>query len=100
MKRTLNALALAILMAARAFAQAPTVDQILDRYVEAIGGKAAFDKLTSRVMIGSFENPARGLTVPFEVYAKATDIRVEITGLGEASQGFNGVAGWSMNVTE
>lgn len=102
MNRALNAIALALLfgMGASAQMRAPTVDQILDRYIEAIGGKAAFDKLTSRVMIGSFEVAARGLTVPLEVYAKPPDIRVEIMGFGEASQGFNGELGWSMNVND
>src|SRR5262245_60952511 len=100
MKRTLSALAFALLVGVGMFAQAPapTVDQILDKYIEAIGGKAAFDKLTSRVMIGSFENPR--LTVPLEIYAKPPDLRVEIMGFGEGSQGFNGQVGWSMNVTE
>ena len=102
MKRTLIAVTLSLFVGALALAQTPTptVDQIIDKYVEAIGGKVAFDKLTSRVMIGSFENSARGLTVPLEIYAKAPDVRVEILGFGEASQGFNGVDGWSMNVTE
>jgi hypothetical protein len=92
--------ALILLAAASLSAQAPapTADQIIDKYVEAIGGKAAFDRLTSRVMIGSFENPR--LTVPLEIYAKPPDLRVEIMGFGEASQGFNGDVGWSMNVSE
>jgi zinc protease len=102
MKRTLNTIALVLLVGTGAFAQAtaPTVDQILDKYIEAIGGRAAFDRLTSRVMIGSFEVAARGLTVPLEVYAKPPDIRAEIMGFGEASQGFNGDVGWSMNVND
>jgi hypothetical protein len=100
MNRSLIVLAMSLIIGGRAFAQAPapTADQILDNYVEAIGGKAAFEKLTSRVMIGSFENPR--LTVPLEIYAKPPDLRVEIMGFGEASQGFNGDVGWSMNVSE
>jgi hypothetical protein len=100
MKRAVVALALTLTVGVRGFAQTPSVDQILDRYVEAIGGRAAFDKLTSRVMIGSFEVAERGITVPLEVYAKPPDIRVEIMGFGEASQGFNGKVGWSMNVSD
>jgi zinc protease len=100
MKLTLYIAVLALLVGTRVLGQTatPTVDQILDKYIEAIGGKAAFDKLTNRVMIGSFENPR--LTVPLEIYAKPPDLRVEILGFGEASQGFNGDVGWSMNVTE
>jgi hypothetical protein len=87
-------MAVILVSAITGIAQAPTatpsVDQILDKYVQAIGGKAAFETLTSRVMIGSFENERRNLTVPLEVYAKPPDRRVEIVGFGEASTGFNG----------
>jgi len=104
MKRTLSAVALSLVFAITAMAQAPTstptVDQIIDRYVQAIGGKAAFEKLTTRVMVGTWENAARGLTVPYEIYAKAPDKRVEIMGFGEASNGFNGEVGWSLNTTQ
>jgi hypothetical protein len=51
-------------------------------------------------MVGLFEVAARGITVPLEVYAKPPNIRVEIMGFGEASQGFNGDVGWSMNVND
>ena len=46
----------------------PTVDQILDKYVRAIGGKAAVEKITSRVMRGSLVAP--GGTAPLEIYEK------------------------------
>jgi hypothetical protein len=49
-------------------------------------------------MIGSFESSR--LTVRLEISAKPPDLRVENTGFGEGSQGFNGEVGWSMNVTE
>jgi len=35
----------------------PSVDQILDKYVQALGGKAAIEKLNSRVTKGKFEVP-------------------------------------------
>jgi hypothetical protein len=33
----------------------PTVDQILDRYVQALGGRAAIERVTSRVLKGSLQ---------------------------------------------
>lgn len=78
MKRTLTILILSLLVAVTAFAQQgqqkpaeakpdakpaaklPTVDQVLDKYVQAIGGKAAIEKQTSRVAKGTFELPAFG----------------------------------------
>ncbi len=102
--RMLTCLALSLVVGVMAHAQAPaatpTVDQIFDRYVQAIGGKAAFAKLTTRVMVGTWENQARGLTRPLEIYVKAPDKYVQIIGFGEASSGFNGEVGWSLNTTQ
>jgi zinc protease len=91
-------LGLAVVVPARAQAP-PTVDQILDKYERAIGGRAAFDKFTTRVMIGSSDN-GKGLTLPVEIYLKAPNKRVMVLGFGEVSLGFNGDVGWSMNLIE
>jgi hypothetical protein len=39
----------------------PTLEQILDKYVQALGGKAALQAPTSRVMKGTIEAPAEGV---------------------------------------
>jgi hypothetical protein len=78
----------------------PTVDQILDKYVQAIGGKAAVQRLTSIVMKGTFEVPAFGASGTVERYSKAPNklaIVVEIGGFGTVQNGFNGTAGWSQD---
>src|SRR5205823_12522020 len=49
----------------------PSADEILDKYVEALGGKAAFEKFSSRVVKGALELPAMGITSGAEIYAKA-----------------------------
>jgi hypothetical protein len=83
-------------------ASTPTVDQILDKYVQAIGGKAAFEKLKTRVMKGTSENLTTTRGAPVEIYAKAPNKRVEIVLAGDydSSRGFNGAVGWSLNMTE
>lgn len=76
---------------------APTVDQILDRYVQAVGGKDALQKVTSRDMKGTLENSDDGTTSPAEVFAKAPNKYLEVVNLGdggEALQGWNGEKGW------
>src|SRR5215475_450834 len=85
----------------------PTVDQILDRYVQAIGGAAAHRKLTSRIMMMTLVIEDSNVTVSFESYAQAPNKQVQIgqvkLGNGiefEISRGFNGATGWSLNVTE
>jgi len=76
---------------------APGVDQILDRYVQAIGGKDAIEKVTSRTMKGTLENSDDGSTSPAEVFAKAPDKYLSVVNLGEAGQMmecWTGSAGW------
>ncbi|HEV2177970.1 MAG TPA: hypothetical protein VGW33_12345 [Terriglobia bacterium] len=79
-----------------------TLDQVLDKYVQALGGKAAIEKVTSRVMTGSIESPATGDTgslVPgtIEVDAKAPNQRaviIDFPGSDGDHHGFNGTSGW------
>jgi hypothetical protein len=86
--------------AAKATAAEPTVDQILDKYVQAIGGRQAVEKITSRVVKGTFEVSAMGLKGEIEVYAKAPNktLRIQnISGVGEIREGYDGKIGWSQN---
>lgn len=96
----LDQIALRMLNAAPAKPAAllPTVEQVLDQYVKALGGKPAFEKLNSRLIKSSL-SLADGTTVSREVYMKAPDKAVFITtALNEvSSQGFNGAIGWLKN---
>src|SRR5215216_871219 len=79
-------------------ATVPTVDQILDRYVQAIGGKAAVEKLKTRVMKGLLIAP--GGSAPIEIYEKAPNkslviINSPVSGISQ--NGFDGSAAWSQN---
>ena len=114
MKRTLTLLILCSAIAITAFAQAgqqkpatdakpaalPSVDQILDKYVQAMGGKAAIEKQTSRVSKGTFEIAAFGATGTAEIFEKAPNKSVSIvnvTGFGVVQEGFDGKAGWAVD---
>ena len=75
-----------------------TVDSILNRYVQALGGREAFESVTSRVVKGSFELPDLGMAGTIESYAKAPDKLLVITSvpsLGATRYGYNGKEGWS-----
>ncbi len=85
---------------AKATAAEPTVDQILDKYVQAIGGRQAVEKITSRATKGTFELPAMGLKGELEIYAKAPNKSLTIqnvSGVGEILDGYDGKIGWSKN---
>ena len=82
----------------------PTVEQVLRKYVEALGGSSAHLKLTTRVEKGEWENATRGIRHPVEIYAKAPNKRVELLDApenrGATGRGHDGTTGWSMNMTE
>jgi hypothetical protein len=74
----------------------PTADQILDKYMEALGGKAAIDKLQSRVMKGSLLT-SDGITLGYEVYQSGPDKLYTVLNTpkqGTFERGFDGSIGW------
>lgn len=76
----------------------PTVAQVLERYVKAVGGRGAFERLKSRYLKASLAL-SDGTNVTREVYMKAPNKAVFISAApGEVtSQGFNGEVGWLKN---
>lgn len=72
----------------------PTADQLLDKYVQALGGASAVDKITSRVMKGTIDFGGRSL--PIDIYAKDPEKRISVTHMpdGESVTAFNGREGW------
>ena len=74
----------------------PSVKQILDRYVQALGGAVALAKVTSRVAKGS-RIGADGVLVPEAVYQKAPDKLLTVTSYPNIvfSNGVNGPMGWA-----
>jgi hypothetical protein len=73
----------------------PTADQLLDTYVQAIGGADALQKVTSRVQKGQITGFG-GRQSPIEVYAKAPNKRMSVTRTprGESITAYDGGVGW------
>jgi len=77
---------------------APSVDSVLEQYVAASGGKAALEKVASRVIKGSMEFAGMPATTNWEMYAKAPNrqfFQVELAGMGTITDGFDGAVGWA-----
>jgi hypothetical protein len=76
---------------------APTADEIVSKYVTALGGADAMHKISSRVMKGKIL--AGGSESPIEVITKAPNKRVSITHMdsGESFTAFDGTVGWMGN---
>jgi photosynthetic reaction center cytochrome c subunit len=80
-----------------------TVDQILDKYIQALGGRDAIAKLTSLTMKGSISNPSTGETGTVEFYMKAPNKRLALINIyaeGLDERGYNGAAGWFLDPDE
>jgi hypothetical protein len=73
----------------------PAADALLDKYLAAVGGADALQKITSRVQKGSL-SAFGGQQFAVDVFAKAPDKRVSVMHLkdGESVTGFNGQMGW------
>ncbi len=79
-------------------AGSPSVQAILDRYVEASGGRAALEKLKTRVSKGNVEVTTVGLSGAIEVKAKVPNKQissVDLAGFGAVREGYDGTVSWS-----
>ena len=81
-------------------APSPTIDQILDKYVQFAGGKPAVQAITSRVIKGTISAPALGANPigSIEIYAKAPNKELTLIStsvFGNQKIGFNGTAAWN-----
>jgi photosynthetic reaction center cytochrome c subunit len=75
---------------------APTADQILAKYLEALGGNAAIDKLKTRTMKGDWVT-SDGITLGYEVYQSGPEkiyVVLNTPKQGVFERGFNGSTGW------
>ena len=77
----------------------PTVDEILDKYVAALGGAANIEKVKSRVLKGTVVG-VNGNSFAYELYQSAPEkVLAVITGpQGVTERAFNGSTGWEKGV--
>jgi photosynthetic reaction center cytochrome c subunit len=73
----------------------PKPEELLDKYLAAVGGAAAVEKITTRVQKGKLM-AFGGQSFPAEVYSKAPDKRVSVMHLkdGDSVTAFDGQRGW------
>jgi tetratricopeptide (TPR) repeat protein len=76
----------------------PTVDELLAKYVEAVGGAAAWKATTSRIVSGTVDVVGKMRGGKFETYAQAPNkilTMIDTQQMGVTKIGFNGRNGWS-----
>lgn len=77
-----------------------TAEQIIDRYVQALGGAQAIQKITSRISKGNVEILGAGATGTIEFYEKAPNKQMHlltVPDLFTSYGGFNGSSGWGFD---
>ena len=78
----------------------PDADELIARYVEAIGGRDAHADPTSIRTSGAMSIPGMGLEGEFELIQipdVGSRMNSSMPGLGEIMAGFDGEVGWSLN---
>ena len=75
-------------------AKLPTAEQILDKYLQAVGGAAAVERISTRVEKGALISGDD--KTPYEIFSQAPDKRAAIAHDrdGDTMSVFNGTAGW------
>ena len=83
-----------------AAADLPSADTVLNKYLEATGGRAALEKRHNQVEHGSFQLPAAGLQGTLTIYEAEPNknrLVVDIPGIGKIEQGSDGQIAWENN---
>jgi hypothetical protein len=90
---------------APASAPLPTADQIISKYIQALGGEQALRKVSTRVITGTRNiptGPGGEIPTPAKtaIYQKAPNMVVNVfqTDKVTLSEGYNGATAWAQNV--
>lgn len=75
----------------------PTGEVVMEKYIEATGGRAAHEKRKTSVSTGSFEMPAMGIKGTLKIWQAEPNLmytEADIEGMGRTEEGFNGEVAW------
>ena len=81
--------------------EAASAETILDRYVDASGGKSAYDKISNRVTKSTLEMPAQGISMEMTIYHSRPSsfyAFIESEMIGKIERGTDGNVAWEKSV--
>jgi hypothetical protein len=97
MRSLIRVVAISAVLAARVDAQLPTVQAVYDKYAQAVGGRAAWEKVEAQTDKGTVDITFASLTGSYERHAAVQRSRMIMDlGMGKVDQGFDGTIGWAM----
>lgn len=81
-------------------AKLPPVKDVIDKYVKAVGGRDAIQKVKSRTAVGTVELVPMNMKGTFEIYAAPEGksfSKTTIAGIGDLIEGTDGTIAWAVN---
>src|SRR5579872_4019873 len=81
----------------------PKAETILDKYIEATGGKAAYEKNHNEITTGKMEFTGKGISGNVLSYRAEPDksyTEIEIQGIGKIKEGSDGKTAWSLSAIQ
>ncbi|MEJ7575699.1 MAG: hypothetical protein WKF74_01695 [Pyrinomonadaceae bacterium] len=78
--------------------QTVLLDQIFDKYTEAVGGREAVERIKTYTLEGAFEMRGRDLTLPVKIYVKKPDkslMEIDVPRVGTIRRGTSDGKSWS-----
>lgn len=76
----------------------PPANTIVERHVQATGGRKAIEAHTSMRVVGTMNVPSNGMTGSLEAFAAKPDktlVKITLAGIGESLEGFDGKVAWA-----
>lgn len=86
--------------AAEAEAKLPSARSIIDRHIQAIGGRKAILAHSSSHATGTMTVPGSGMSGTLDIYSAKPNksiVKITIGGIGEVMEGYDGKVGWSLS---
>ncbi len=81
-------------------AKLPAAEDIIEKSIEAMGGREAMEKIHNRVSKGTFEIAGQGLKGAMTTYEAAPNkqyVRIELKDIGTIESGTDGIVHWESN---
>jgi outer membrane lipoprotein-sorting protein len=81
----------------------PKAETILDKYIEATGGKAAYEKNHTEVSTGTMEFVGKGIKGSITSYRAEPNksyTELDIAGIGKVREGSDGTTAWSLSALQ
>ena len=81
----------------------PKAETILDKFIDATGGKAAYQKIHNEMTTGAMTIAANGISGTLTVYHAEPDksyTEINIEGVGKLMEGTDGKVAWSLSAIQ